>query len=247
MDSAAQRGFTLIESMLFLGVTGMLAVGVLVGSSIAIGQQRYRDSVNSLKSYIQQQYNEASNVINNHGQNWSCDNLGEVTDVGGVAGQARGTSNCVILGRFMTINDDGTMLTTSNVTGYRLPGVAKASSDVEEIATNYRLGISPINTDEVEVAWGAQIVKEKTATPLPLKVLIIRSPLSGSLLTFTSETSFSDLSSLVTAANLQEVRHLCVNADTGTFVGRRLEVRINAFAASPSAIAIPSEQESVCG
>lgn len=246
MGSKAQRGFTLIESMLFLGVTGMLAVGVLVGSSIAIGQQRYRDSVNSLKSYIQQQYNETSNVINNHGQNWTCNNLGVITDVGGVGGSARGTSDCVVLGRFITINTDGTTLNTSNVTGYRTPGAPKGANDIEEITTNYKLGVSPISTDEVEVAWGARIVKEKTHTPLPLKVLIIQSPLSGSLLTFTSETSSNDLLSFVTVANLQETRHLCVDADAGTFVGRRLEVRIDAFAASQSAITIPPEQESVC-
>jgi len=65
MVTKTQGGFTVIEVMLFLAVTGLLAVGILVGSGVAIGQQRYRDSVNTLKSYIQQQYSEVTSVINN--------------------------------------------------------------------------------------------------------------------------------------------------------------------------------------
>jgi type II secretory pathway pseudopilin PulG len=246
MGSKTETGFTLIETMLFLGVTGMLAVGILVGSSVAIGQQRYRDSVNSLKSYIQQQYGETSNVINDHGQNWDCNTSGVVSDVGGTSGQARGASDCVVLGRFIKLDADGTSLTSSSVTGYRVPGVPTAASDIQEIATNYRLGVSPLNSNESEVAWSARIVKEKTTTPLPFQMLIIRSPLSGSLLTFTTENNSTDLGAMVTASNQQQIRHLCVDAAAGTFVGKRLEVRIDAFAASQSAVAIPPEQESVC-
>ena len=53
MDIVKSKGFTIIEVMLFLAVTGALAVAILVGSGVAIGQQRYKDSVNSLQSFIQ--------------------------------------------------------------------------------------------------------------------------------------------------------------------------------------------------
>jgi len=246
MGVKTETGFTIIEVMLFLGVTGLLVVGVLVGSGVAIGQQRYRDSVNSLKSYLQQQYSEVANVINGRPGTWACDTAGGVSDSVAGGGQPRGTSDCVVLGRYVTIDDTGTKLTASNVTGYRTPGAANANSDLAELTTNYKLGVSPIDQDISEVNWGAQVVKPKTTSPMPFSILIVRSPLSGSILTFSREGIPANVSNLLTAANMSANRDLCVNADAGTFVGKRMEVQIAAYAANQSGIQIPVESTSVC-
>src|SRR6187402_1944283 len=108
MGIKTQNGFTIIETMLFLGVTGMLATAILVGSGVAIGQQRYRDSVNSLKSQVQQQYSEVTNVINSRDKNWSCDVNGNVIEAPDASdGESRGTTDCVLLGRLLTVDDTG--------------------------------------------------------------------------------------------------------------------------------------------
>ncbi|HEU4715394.1 MAG TPA: prepilin-type N-terminal cleavage/methylation domain-containing protein, partial [Candidatus Saccharimonadales bacterium] len=92
MGAKTQNGFTIIEVMLFLAITGMLAAAILVGSGVAIGQQRYRDSVSSLQSYIQQQYNKVINVTNDRDKSWTCDSNGTVTQADTPsAGEARGT------------------------------------------------------------------------------------------------------------------------------------------------------------
>jgi type II secretory pathway pseudopilin PulG len=243
MGKQTQSGFTIIEVMLFLAVTGLLAVGILVGSGVAIGQQRYRDSVNNLKSFIQQQYSEVTNVINGRGQNWDCSPSAEITEG---SGQARGTSECVLLGRLIAIDDTGTTITASNVVGYRTPGAPTAASDILELKDNYRLGISPIEQETEDVAWGAQVVRQKTTNPMPLSILIVRSPLSGTLFTFTKDNVQIDLNSMIAEANTSATKDLCINADAGTFVGRRMEVRIDPYAASQSAIRIPVETDSVC-
>jgi type II secretory pathway pseudopilin PulG len=246
MGVKIQTGFTIIEVMLFLAVTGLLAVGILAGSGVAISQQRYRDSVNTLRSYIQQQYSEVANVVNSREKAWTCDTNGVVapTDTGG--GEFRGTSGCVILGRYINIDATGTKLTTSNVTGYRTPGVAAGESDITEV-NNYKLGISTVDQDSSEVNWGAQVVKQKSTNPMPLSILIIRSPLSGSILTFTAEgPQPTSLNTLVTLANTSVARDLCVNADAGVFASKRMEVRIAAYAASQTAIQVPIESDSVC-
>lgn len=245
MGIKTETGFTLIEAMLFLAMTGVLAVGILVGSGVAIGQQRYRDSVNSLKSYIQQQYSETSNVINSRDTTWTCDGLGNIAE-SLPGGEPRGTSDCVILGRYITIDATGTKLTASNVVGYRQPGTINASSDIAELTTNYKIGVSPIDQEGEEVSWGAQVVKQKTTTPMPLSILIIRSPLSGSILTFSAEGMQTNIGLLVTTGNMIQKRDLCVNADVGSFVGKRMEVRIDAYATSQSAVQIPPESDSVC-
>lgn len=243
MGIRKQTGFTVIEVMLFLAVTGLLAIGILVGSGVTIGQQRYRDSVNSVKSYLQQQYNEVAHVINGRNKSWTCNSAGVITEV--PSGQARGTSDCVILGRLVTVDSTGTKLSASNVVGYRTPGTPVATSEVAEIA-NYKLSSSPIEPSIEEIPWGAQIVKPKSTIAQPFSVLIIRSPLSGSILTFTAEGAPPNLNSLVAVANTENVADLCVNADIGTFVGKRMEVRVDAHATNQSAIHIPTEGESIC-
>lgn len=246
MGVKKQTGFTIIEVMLFLAVTGLLAVGILVGSGVAISQQRYRDSVNSLRSYIQQQYSEVANVVNSRDKAWTCDTAGGVapSDVGG--GEFRGTSDCVVLGRYVNIDSTGTKLTASNVIGYRTAGAAAGTSDIDEIKT-YNLGISPIDQDSSEVNWGAQVVKKDNTSPMPFSILIIRSPLSGAIFTFTSEGSQpASLNTLVDVNNTNKAADLCVNADAGAFSARRMEVRIAAYAANQTAIQVPVESESVC-
>jgi hypothetical protein len=246
MGIKAATGFTIIETMLFLAVSGLLTVGILVGSGIAIGQQRYRDSVNSLRSYIQDQYSTTTNVVNMRDSTWTCDSDGNVSSVNTTVGQPRGTSDCVILGRYITVDTSGTKLTASNVVGYEQPGATQQASDITELTTNYKLGISPIDQDTTDVNWGAQVVKQKTSTPMSFSVLIIRSPLSGSVMTFVSQGIPSNIGSLISTANMGQA-DLCVNADAGTFVGGRMEVQIAAGAADQSAVQIPTESESVCG
>jgi type II secretory pathway pseudopilin PulG len=247
MGAKTQTGFTIIEVMLFLAITGMLATAILVGSGVAIGQQRYRDSVGSLQSYIQQQYNKVVNVTNDRDKAWTCDSNGNVTQEDNAsAGEARGTSDCVVMGRLVTVDATGTNLTSSVVVGYRNPNAGMGTSDIAEISANYKLGLAPIDRDDESVNWGAQVVKAKTATPMPLSILIVRSPLSGATLTFTKEGVQTNPGSMVNVVNNSAQRDLCVNADVGSFVGKRMEVRIEPFASSQSAVQVPPESDSVC-
>lgn len=245
MGIKTQNGFTIIETMLFLAVTGMLATAILVGSGVAIGQQRYRDSVNSIKSYVQQQYSEVTNVVNSRDKAWTCDANGNVIQAP-TTGEARGTTDCVLLGRLITVDDTGTKLTTSNVIGLKNSGATTAASDILELTTNYKLTASPIDQDITDVSWGAQLVKPQSTTPMPLSMLIIRSPLSGAVMTFTAEGVESNIKNLITTNNMTQKRDLCVNADTGSFVGNRLEVRIDAYATNQGAVQIPAEVTSIC-
>lgn len=246
MGTKANNGFTVIETMLFLGVAGALTVGILVGSGAAISQQRYRDSVNSLKSFIQQQYSETTNVVNDRSGAEACANAVVVQPPDIITPESRGTSDCIILGRYIVINSTGTQITASNVVGYRTLGAAEAASDILEVTTNYRLGTSTIGQESAEIAWGATVVKQGTTQPMPLSMLILRSPLSGSIMTYTSEGVVTDLESMITAANSSATRNLCVNMAAGSFAGNRMSVQISPFATSQGAIQVPPESTSVC-
>jgi Tfp pilus assembly protein FimT len=245
MSARTEAGFTLVESMLFLAITGLLVMGILVGSGAAITQQRYRDSVNSLKSFIQDQYSDVTNVTNSRNNQWQCDAGGNVTEASGADAQARGTSNCVLLGRYITVNDNGTMLSGANVIGYRAAGAETATSDVVELQENYTLQISPLDQEEQEVRWGSQVVQPESSTPLNFSMLVLRSPLSGSIITFAA-TGIQAPEALLMTENVSTQHDLCVDADLNLLAGQRLAVRVAAYATNQAAISIPPESEGVC-
>ena len=246
MAAKTNNGFTVIETMLFLGVAGALTMGVLVGSGVSINQQRYRDSVNSLKSFIQQQYSEVTNVVNGRDGSEGCTNAVVIQPPATVTPQSRGTSDCMLMGRFITVDATGKQLTASNVVGYRTSGAPEETSDIAEIRNNYRLGQSTINQETTDVAWGATIVSPQTTQPRALSMLIIRSPLSGSIMTYVQDGVQTNLLSMVALGNSNQTHNLCLDTTAGTFMGNRMAVRISPYATNQGAIQVPSENLKVC-
>lgn len=57
-ENSEKAGFTIIEVMLVLGLTGLLLVGLLGGTFSAIKAQRYNDSVRSFAEYLRTIYSE---------------------------------------------------------------------------------------------------------------------------------------------------------------------------------------------
>lgn len=58
LEDDTKHGFTIIEVMLVLGLTGLLLVGLLGGTFSAIKAQRYNDSVRSFAEYLRTIYSE---------------------------------------------------------------------------------------------------------------------------------------------------------------------------------------------
>lgn len=246
MGTKNADGFTIIEVMLFLAVTGALAIGVLVGSGVAIGQQRYRDSVNSFKSVVQEQYNEVTNVVNSRGNGASCNTNAKVTE-DSPSTQDRGTSDCLLLGRLITLKQND--ITISNVVGYRDDSSDVADNDVAELK-NYNLAASPIDAETAQIEWSADALESGTSDKATLTMLIARSPISSSIFTFAStEDPAPSLETLVENNFNYEPITICLAPASGIAQGAQLAVRINKFASSAGAIEIPTESESatVCG
>ena len=235
MQHKNQRGFTIIEVMLFLAVSGALAVGILAGSGVAITQQRYRDSVNSLQTLVRQQYSQSDHVINDREKDRNCKNA--VINVTSGAPEARGTSECVVIGKYMTITN-GTVVTISSVVGEAKAGtsISDASNDFEALK-QYDLGVSDADKDVSDVAWGASVRDiSDTDNQKDIAILILRSPLTGSLRTFTGPipSASESISVLVDQANAAE-KKICV--DSASIVAcPTLGIVIRANASSASAV-----------
>ena len=242
--SECQPGFTIIETMLFLTISAALTIGILVGANTMINQQRYRDSVASLKNSIQQLYADTETPINDRTGSEFCKPNAEIITTGG-AMQDRGTSDCLLLGRVFTVGADGKTTESHQVIGKRRVGIPSPNvgdSEVSDLLTNYDLTISPLNEYKSTINWGGAVVSAGTGAVQSATIMVVRLPVSGALVTLARNSVTSDLSSLsaVTTPIL-----LCVSAGTG-FVGEPLGVRVKAYAASQSAIEVPSESEGVC-
>lgn len=243
MTDRRHNGFTIIELMLVLAISGTLVAAILVGSTTAINQQRYRDSVTSLKSFIQNQYDQVSNTLNDRTGTEGCTTNATI----GSTPELRGTSDCVIIGRLVTLAN-GTDLTAVDVLAYRASGaiVPPGTTDLAELQT-YKLGVSAANTDSDTVAWGAKVVSPNTTNAYSFSMLIARSPQSGSIMTFTAPGALpaNGPLGLVTAANNVAARDLCVDPG-GYSLTKRMEVRLGSAATSQGDIQIPLESTSIC-
>jgi len=250
MVTHSKQGFTIIETMLVLAITGVLVAGLLVGLGASIGNQRYLDSVSSFKALIQEQYSKIENVTNDRNENWSCDGTASPVQTS-ETGIAPGQSECVLLGQYIGIVDD--RITTATVVGYPKSDTA-SSSTINFVKSDYTLGISKSSVEERTLEWGAQIAwpvrgagAVNPATPRSLAMLIIRSPEDGTSYTFTSDTvnqidsvtSLTLVGMMVTSLNQtnpgQGARTVCIEPG-GINVPEKLAIYIGPGANGASSI-----------
>lgn len=256
MSTQTRSGFTIIEVMLFLAITSALTIAILVGSGAAISRQRYNDSVNSFKGLIQEQYSQIANVINTAPRNPICTPSGDTLSFNGGSEQPRGTSQCLIIGRFLLV--EPTEVTAYNVIGQPPADSTAGSSDSATLKT-YAVAVQSPETHEI--SWGARIVP-KTGEGETTGILIVRSPLSGSILTYIKDMGDFKLSKIreedrlsIVGGRIPEAindgnmvpKDFCIDSSGSlSSLAHRRAVHIKARAASQSAIEIPLESESVC-
>lgn len=247
MGTQKTRGFTIIESLLFLAISGVLIVAMLGGVGVTIQIQRYRDAVETFKALLQDQYSELASVKNEtRTAAWSCNALAETVE-GGSGAKDRGQSQCVILGRYLAIT--GPDITMYNVVGYAT-GSTTTGTDIDKLRANYVLNVSTMTKDQTTLEWGTEIAWPKSGTgsqtpqtPRSVSFLFIRSPDSGQIYTFTSNSAFetptpSSLRDMAVAGEVvpgQSDRTLCIDSG-GALVNADSSVYISAYATGPSSI-----------
>lgn len=101
MGKVNQSGFTVIEVILFLAITGLLFAVLMVGVGAGINQQRYLDSARAYRALIQDQYAAALSIDNQITNDWGCQTNGVVDQ--NTPRSNRGTSECVILGKIVQV------------------------------------------------------------------------------------------------------------------------------------------------
>ncbi|HKX72747.1 MAG TPA: hypothetical protein VJM32_01895 [Candidatus Saccharimonadales bacterium] len=212
-----QRGFTVIEVTLFLGITGLLFMIALLGTGGTIRSVRFSDSGRSLNAEIQRQYDEIINGLNTRSGTETC-NAGVVSP----GTQAPGTSSCLMMGRLITFQLNSPDLTIYNVVGTIPAGSVDYTQSDTDLITAFRpQAVTNTGTRTYTIPWQANIsgTKRLSDNQGVTGLLLVRSPKSSRIVSYTykptTPTPAADLTPVVSAAaNIGQTANFCIkNAD----------------------------------
>jgi type II secretory pathway pseudopilin PulG len=206
MATSKQSGFTIVEVMLFLGITGLVMAFMLNGVSSSLNQRRYQDAANSLLAYVQSQYNLVANVNNTR------TTVGDGLEAACGDTTVAGTSDCTVVGRVLHASPGGET-TTSKITStwvIATADVAKLSSGATLTAANLQEGK---DVDTYDMQWGTQLVEASDhAAALTFSILIARSPTNGIIHTYINPGTDKSPADIAAASdNLTQDFKLCVD------------------------------------
>lgn len=218
-------GFTIIEVVLFLAISSLLAVGLMAGSSVAIQRQQYRDAVQSFANFIRDEYAHVVSVENNRS---------DTASLAGCDDSSRGQSECVIVGRYIA-TDDGEAYKT-------YPIYAKS------IGEDWQYRFDDSQATAYKVGWGSK-ASMKGSTAGEASLVIYRNPKTGIIATYSdtkrydsSIASPSSIDKLINVADSTKMvaREICIdNTGWAHWVsGERQSVMLAAYAASGNAVAV---------
>ncbi len=233
-------GFTIIEVMLFLAVSGALAVGVLATATAGINNQRYTDAVNSFKALVQDEFINTTRVVNTRQDSVVC---------GDAESRPVGATECVIMGRLLSVDSEGN-ITQSNLIGTPPnDDPVLGSSDIEDIK-KYSPHIDSTQQTTDTMKWGTTI--QRRAAKQPVSVVVFRAPVSGNILAFvktgviTSDRELNEgfINSTSEFKN-DTPKYICIDP-SGWTIAQTQVIVIPAYAASPSVIEQRSAQGAEC-
>jgi len=259
MGNHKRAGFTIIETTLFLGISSFLIVALIASTGNSVNIQRYNDAVQTFKATLQQQYADVASVQNARDNNWTCDS-GTLPTKTGTVSDNRGQSKCILVGKYVRLENE--KISIYKVVAYDKDTFSR-SDDVLSLKNNYRLSVlrDAGDVEQTTLEWGAKISYPRTQggaantafakpqNPRKLGMLVIRSPDSGQIYTFSNSDDEvpddaninpAELAKVIvaggfTSGEAQGARWICINSD-GLLVNNSTAIQINAYASSASAI-----------
>jgi len=257
MNRHAQQGFTIIELLFFVVISGMLTVALLVGWTVTVNAQNYKDSARSFAVALQDQYDGAANVTIDRDADYQCQRdtatSVKVTEVAGGSQFSRGSSDCVVMGKYIYLSNGN--VTTRPVLGIQpgagipLPATDKAIIQAYS-PTVLSEGITSIPISSFTVPWSTQPYLKGTpmTQTMNMVMVIVQSPVTGTLYTYhamvTSGAPLPSVRTVVSSGSQSELM-LCLNPDAVVGQGT-LAVRLDANASSSEAVSVVGDASNGC-
>lgn len=238
-------GFTLIEVSLFLAVTGLIFVGILVGTQNALRDQRFFDSTQNFVEFLKTTYSQVANpqsAGNGRGELVIYGKLVVFGEKIGLNGEPVNNDNIQRIYTYDVVGETGSV-GTGNIQSMLM--ALKANVVVPRMTDGKVVGLDPAGlVEDYSPRWDAQI--ETTATGDERKaytgsILIVRHPNSGTINTLVSAevievnekinaTNWSDYATLLTSklsSFRNETVDFCVNpegADRASDLRRNIRI-----------------------
>lgn len=236
------RGFTIIEVLLFVTISGGLMAALLIGTGISIQQQEYRDMVQSFANFLQGQYSAVINVENNTEHRQECPMKGAPS-----GGQFRGQSECFIIGRYIESRDgEG-----REYVSYPLYA-RKNGTDAATRKTIWQYEYSDTNdTEKVShtIGWsGRTKFFENNSGSTTVSIVMYRHPETGQIYIKADKSHYAkgDIKALMGPGAMDASEYEICVYDNGWLQHERQSVFINGRAGSADAIRIDPAQTGGC-
>lgn len=213
-DQRFTSGFTVIEVMLFLAITGLMLAGVMVGIGGAIDRERYNDAVTSLHDFLQGQYNYIDNVNTSRPADYSCSASGISEDL--ISGQPRGTSDCSIVGRLIT-SENGESITAQPI--YATTDIKSIPSDIDneaDLLDAMGLTVAPSIADNQQVyniAWDTNVYINANESQTAFSLALVRLHTSNLIRSFVVPSYQTNVDDIVDGAAPGSSATICINRD----------------------------------
>lgn len=183
-----QRGFTIVEVLMFVAVSALMLTGVMAGISTNLNNTRFLSSTKSLESFVQQQYDEIQAGVAERSTTASC------PYAAGGASQPPGASDgCVVIGKLIRFLDNHALVFPVVSRMQPTPGChVDGTGDAVEIGGYCPITLSSnqgVDVTDYDYLWGVKIANSNKLQPNGSignynALAILRSPATGSMYTF---------------------------------------------------------------
>ena len=151
------KGFTIIEVMLFLALSGFLMVGILAGTGSSISNQRYKDAVQDAAEALRKAYSFVSDTQVNErdAKEGICGSTIEKSLAlnGDSSNTGRGRTNCAVYGAVVTIYKDRVQTTSLIGKDYYdyVRQLNSKTSSSDKVAAEERARLNDTSISDIEL------------------------------------------------------------------------------------------------
>lgn len=217
-----EAGFTIIEVIIVMAIAGALLLGAFWAMTASIEQTRFNDTMTTTQSFFQKQYLEVLTGENARDTSLSCDGSGNVTTIAPSSTIVPGGSNCILLGRMLSIQPDTDQIESRYVIGTE-PATGTYYSDTDAInAYNPKVISSVADTDSKTVTmfnapWASKLRTIRNASGSDVRYLtILRSPISERTMMYSNLTNSLNATTL-NSSQLNKKVDICIDSDNGFY------------------------------
>ncbi len=230
-------GFTIIEVMLVLAVTGFLFIGILGGMSGSLARQRYKDAVQDTADSLRRMYSYVVDTQVYTRENDSVcygltsDAIGNSSLISNSKNTGRGRSDCVVYGLVATIanshieftelvgkeyevvreevadKDKKDTDTMKDIEVLQLAGANNVVASAKQNGTCSNIGLVNL-LESSDSRWGTRIL-DTDGNELATTILIFRSPQSGVIRTYVMDGTPKNGDNIIRYDEFSEETHDC--------------------------------------